>query len=65
MDLRILRSQRIADLSSFWNRILDFGCLEVRIVDHLTFSLICIRCHAVEKMTRNSDALINLSVTGP
>ena len=24
---------------------------------HLTFSILCVRCHAVEKMTRNSDAL--------
>ena len=24
---------------------------------HLTFSLLCVRCHAMEKVTRNSDAL--------
>ena len=51
-------------LSSLWARILDFGCLEVRIMDlnvapesSLSLSNMY-RCHAVEKMTRNSNVLM-------
>ena len=50
-------------LSRLWVWILDFCCLEVRIADlnvpqkaHFLFFM-C-RCHAVEKMTRNSNALM-------
>ena len=48
------------DLSRLWTRILDVrssdrGSQSFR--GNLTFSLLCAGCHAVEKMTRNSNAL--------
>ena len=43
----------------FWLlRSSDRGSL--RCPENLTFSILCAGCHAVEKMARNSDALLSL-----